>query len=125
MKNFGTINRILLGLLMIVPGLLKLFVVGPTGVSGMLSGIAIFAWAPMFWAWVLILGETISGAAILSNYKLKYFAIVPVIVLVTATLFMLVNWADLGKTAWSNVLMHLAVSSNYVLLSLYSAKKEK
>ena len=68
MKNWGIINRILLGLLMLVPGLLKLFVVGPTGVSGMMSGISIFAWAPFFWAWLLILAEIISGAAILANY---------------------------------------------------------
>lgn len=125
MKNWGIINRILLGLLMLVPGLLKLFVVGPTGVSGMMSGISIFAWAPFFWAWLLILAEIISGAAILANYKIKYFARIPVVVLVMATLFMGIKWADLGSTAWSNVFLHLVAASNYVLLSLYGAKKDR
>ncbi len=125
MKSWGTINRILLGLLMLVPGLLKLFVVGPTGVSGMLSGISIFAWAPFFWAWLLILGEIISGAAVLANYKIKIFAIIPAIILVLAALSMVINWSDLGKTAWSSALLHLVAASNFVLLSRYGAKKEK
>ncbi|MBI2045699.1 DoxX family membrane protein [Candidatus Pacearchaeota archaeon] len=125
MKTWGTINRILLGLLMLVSGLLKLFVVGADGVSGMLSGIVLFSWAPFFWAWLLMLGEIISGAAILANYKLKYFAIIPIIVLVIATLFMGINLANLGQTSWSVVLLHLVAISNYVLLAQYGAKKEK
>ena len=67
MKNLMTINRVLLGLLMLVAGLGKLLLVGPSGVSGMMSGIALFSWAPMFWAWVLIILEIGSGAAILAK----------------------------------------------------------
>lgn len=59
MKHLQTINRVLLGLVMLVPGLLKLFVTGSSGVTGMLSGIALFSWAPAFWAWILILSEII------------------------------------------------------------------
>ena len=50
--NASKANWILLGLVLLIPGLLKLFVMKPTAISEMLSGIAVFAWAPVFWAWV-------------------------------------------------------------------------
>ena len=59
---------ILLGLLMLVAGLNKLIIFKPEGVSGMLSGIFLFAWAPMFWAYVLILSEIIFGLLILFKW---------------------------------------------------------
>ncbi|MEX2017309.1 MAG: DoxX family membrane protein, partial [Candidatus Pacearchaeota archaeon] len=80
-KYLKLTNRILLGLLILVPGIIKLFVSGPDAVIGMLSGIALFSWAPAFWAWVLMLSEVIFGLAILANYKLKYTVIPPVIIL--------------------------------------------
>jgi len=50
MKSLITINRILLGLLMLVAGLIKIFVTHSSGVASMLSNNPLFAWAPMFWA---------------------------------------------------------------------------
>lgn len=107
---------ILLGLLMLVPGLMKLFIMGPSAVSGMLSGIALFAWAPTFWAWVLILSEIIFGIAILAKWKLQYTVIPPMIILAVATLFVAINWSSLMQTAWPNVLFHLLAISGYWML---------
>jgi uncharacterized membrane protein YphA (DoxX/SURF4 family) len=104
------INRVLLGLVMLIPGLLKLFVTGVTGVTGMLSGIALFSWAPGFWAWVLILSEIIFGIAILANWRLQYTVIPPMIILLVAAFT--VQWGN-----WSSVLLHLIAVSNFSLIA--------
>lgn len=108
-KNLMMVNRILLGLLMLVPGLLKLFVMGPSAVVGMLSGIALFSWAATFWAWVLILSEIVFGIAILASWRLKYTVWPPVVIMLVAGL--VVNWGS-----WSSVILHLVAASNYLLL---------
>lgn len=108
-KNLVVGNRILLGLVMLVPGLWKMFVAGSDGVSQMLSAIALFAWAPMFWAWVLILSEIVFGIAILASWKLEYTVWPPVVIMVVAAFTM--AWGN-----WPTLLMHLALASNYLLL---------
>lgn len=110
-----TINRVLLGLLTFIPGLLKLFVTGSSAITGMLQGIALFAWAPGFWAWVLILSEIVFGAAILANYKLKYTVIPPMVILLVAALTV-----NLGK--WPSLIMHLVAISNYALIAGWKLK---
>lgn len=40
-KNILIAHHILLGLVMLVPGLLKLFIIGPDAIVGMLSGISL------------------------------------------------------------------------------------
>jgi uncharacterized membrane protein YphA (DoxX/SURF4 family) len=122
MKNLGLANRILLGLLMLVPGLLKLLVVSPGGVTQMLSGNFLLSWAPAFWAWVLIIGEIGSGIAIFGNWRVKHTAIIPVVILSIALLTMAIKWSAIGQTSWSNVLLHLVAISGYVTLS-YSHSK--
>lgn len=113
---------ILLGLLMLVPGLLKLFsAFGPNangipGVVGLLGGIALFSWAPAFWAWVLVAAEIVFGVLILAKYKLKYTTIPPMIILAVATLFVSIDWANLGGTAWPSVLFHLIAITGYWML---------
>lgn len=109
-KPLEMINRIVLGLVMLVPGLSKLFVSGSAGVSGMLSGLALFAWAPMFWAWVLILSEILFGIAILANYKLKYTVIPPVIILLVAAFAM--AWGS-----WGSFFLHLAAVFNLAVIA--------
>lgn len=109
------INRILLGLVMLVSGILKLFVIGPDAVTGMLSGMALFAWAPAFWAWILILSEIIFGIAILAKYKLEYTVWPPVIILVVASFT--AHWAN-----WGNMLVHLALASNYAIWGMKKSK---
>jgi uncharacterized membrane protein YphA (DoxX/SURF4 family) len=108
-KNLMTANRVLLGLLMLVPGLTKLFVMGPSAVVGMLSGNALFSWAPGFWAWVLILSEIVFGIAILAKWKLEYAVWPPIVIMLVAAFT--VNWGN-----WTNLIMHLAVASNYWLI---------
>lgn len=110
------VHWILLGLLMLIPGLLKLFAMGPSAVSGMMSGIVLFAWAPAFWAWVLIISEIVFGALILAKYKLQYTTIPPMIILAVATLFVSINWSALGSTSWPSVLLHLIAITGYWML---------
>jgi putative oxidoreductase len=106
-KNLQILNRILLGLVMLVPGLLKLFVMGSSAVVGMLSNMGFPA--ATFFAWVLILSEIVFGIAILANWKLKYTIWPPVIIMLVAAFT-----AALGN--WPTFLMHLVIASNYLLL---------
>jgi len=106
-KNIWLINRILLGLLMLIPGLLKLFVSKPSGVVAMLSGIGFPA--ATFFAWLLIIAEIVTGVLILANYKLKWSVIPPMIILLVAVIS--VYW---GK--WPTFLLHIVAISNYWLL---------
>ena len=122
MKNFSLVNRILLGLLMLVPGLLKLLVVGPSGVTGMLSGNFLFSWAPAFWAWVLIFGEILSGIAILANWQIKYTAWVPAFILSLAIITTTIKWSAIGTTGWSSVILHLIAVWSYIGLTCQSKK---
>ena len=108
-KNILTANRNLLGLVMLVPGLLKLFSIGSAGVTQMLSGIALFAWAPGFWAWILIISEIVFGIAILASWKLEYSVWPPVIIMLVAAFT--ISWGN-----WPTMLMHLVIASNYLLL---------
>ncbi len=107
------VSWILLGLLMLGAGLLKLFVTGATGVAGMLSGIFLFSWAPIFWAWVLILSEIIFGALILAKWNLRYTTIPPMIILTIAVLFMVIRWSAIASTSWSNLVLHLLAINGY------------
>ncbi|MCR4327286.1 MAG: DoxX family protein [Nanoarchaeota archaeon] len=106
-KEAKVVSWVLLGLLMLVPGLTKLFVSGVGGVTGMLTGMGFPAAA--FFAWVLIIGEIGSGVAIFARWKLKYVVYIPMIILLVATFA--VHWGN-----WSNVLLHLVAVSSYWLL---------
>ena len=106
-KSIVTVNRILLGLVMLIPGLLKLFVSKPAGVVDMLSGMGFPA--ATFFAWVLILSEIVFGIAILANWKTEYTVWPPIIIMLVAAFT-----ASWGK--WPLFLMHLVVASNYLLI---------
>ena len=110
------VNWILLGLLMLGAGLIKLFIMKVEGVSGMLSGIALFSWAPMFWAWILILSEIIFGILILAKWKLQYTVIPPMIIMIVAAFTM--NWpfAAGSLPKLSGFLLHLVAASSYWVL---------
>jgi len=101
-------NRILLGLLMLIPGISKLFLIGPSGVTGMLSGIG-FPLAAFF-AWVLIILEIGSGTAIILNWKIKYSITPAAVILLVAILTV-----HLGNT--TSILLHLVAISNYFLIA--------
>ena len=112
-KNIVTVNRILLGLLILVAGLTKLFVASLSKVIEMLSSNVLFAWAPGFWAWVLILSEIVFGIAILASWKLKYTVWPPIVIMLVAAFT--VYWGN-----WSSFIMHIVVASNYLMLSYKS-----
>jgi uncharacterized membrane protein YphA (DoxX/SURF4 family) len=103
------INWILLGLTMLVAGLLKAFVTGADVIEGMLAGFGIPAAGVM--AWVLIIGEAGSGAAILARWNLKKVVWIPFIILVVAAFT--AHWAN-----WTNMLVHLTLATNYLLLGM-------
>ncbi len=104
------VNRILLGLLMLVPGIVKLTVFKPSGVTSMLSGMGFPL--PMFFAWILILAEIVFGIAILANWKLEYTAWPPIVILLVAVVVTM-NWSS---PQWSNILLHLVAASGYWML---------
>ena len=103
------VNRILLGLVMLTPGLLKIFVMGVDQVQGMLVGLG-FPAAGLL-AWVLALSEVGFGLAILVNWKTKYTVIPPIIILLVAAFT--VNWGS-----WPSVLTHLVVASNFWMVGV-------
>lgn len=107
-------NRILLGLVMLVPGLFKLWslIQGNFGVPGFLASLGFPI--PTFFAWVLMLCEIVFGIAILASWKLKYTIWPPVVILVVAALTTSLNQA-------SSLLLHLAAAANMLTLA-YSKK---
>ncbi len=121
-KNAGTVNRILLGLLMLGAGLVKLFVFKASGVAANVTGtISLFAWSPTFWAWVLILSEIVFGIAILLKWRLQYSVWPPIVIMLVAGF---TNWpSEWGKL--SQLLMHLVIASNYFMLGVNHMKASK
>lgn len=109
---------IFLGLVMLIPGLLKLFVMGPKAVSMMLSNISIFAWAPGVFAWLLILIEIVSGVMILAKWKVNYASFAGALIILLATLTVHVKWSAIGATGWSNVILHLIVFAEFIIMGI-------
>lgn len=114
-KNFNDnavlVNRIVLGLLFLVAGLMKLFVFKPSGVTGMLSELG-FPGA-MFFAWVLILVELLGGLSLIINWKAKYACYLLIVVMVVAAFTS--YWAN-----WTQMLFHLAAATNLWVVSTQS-----
>jgi uncharacterized membrane protein YphA (DoxX/SURF4 family) len=108
-KELKMANWILLGLLMLIPGLLKLFVMKPSAITGMLDGLGFPAAA--FFAWVLIIAEIGTGIAILAKWQLKTVVYIPAIILLVAAFT--ANWGS-----WPSFIIHLVVVGNYLLLGL-------
>lgn len=100
-------NTILLGLVMLVPGLMKLFVVKPSTVVGMVTGLGFPA--PSLFAWVLILSEIICGVAILARWNLKYTTIPPALIMIIAAVLVY-------KSQIPSLLVHLSMATNYLYI---------
>lgn len=116
-----TVNLVLLGLVMLLPGLMKLFIMKPSTVSGFLATLGFPA--SMFFAWILIIGEIGSGIAVLARWKLKQIVWIPMIILVIAGLTTTISWASIGSSQWPSFLIHIALASNYWLVGhLYSKR---
>ncbi len=119
-SSAALVNRLLLGLLMFIPGLLSLFVIGPSKVVGMLTGLGFIA--PTFFAWVLIIFEIGCGIAILANWNLHYTTVPPIAIMLVAGFTTTINWSNLGNSSWPFFLLHMVAASNYWMLSMHSRK---
>lgn len=107
-KYLKLANKVLLGLLMLVPGFMKFF--NLTSTIETLSGISLFSWAPLFWIWVLVMSEITFGGMILIEYKLKYAIIPPVIILLLGILIV-----HIGNV--SMILLNLVAVVGYLMLA--------
>jgi len=82
-KGYGlAIIRMALGLLFIIPGIMKLL--SPSGTIGMLSGLGFPAAG--FFGWILILSEILFGAALLVGWKTEITVWPLILILLVALL---------------------------------------
>jgi len=116
MKIAEPTGRILLGLLMLVPGILKL-IDGGQGITGLLTTLGFPI--PAVLAWIVLLSEIIFGLAILANYKLEYTVLPPMVILLVAVISTNLS----GVSSWSNVIFHLVAISSYWMYGAYAAGK--
>lgn len=110
-----TANRFLLGLLMLVPGLYKFFVIGAGNVSGMLSGFGFPI--PVVLAWVLMIAEVVTGIAIIANFNIRLSVIPPMIIMIVAGI---VTFSPQGIP---QLLMHLTLATNYWVFGAYAGSE--
>ena len=118
--NYKLTLRVLLGLLMLVSGLTKIFVAGPAGITQMLSNNFLLSWAPSFWAWILMIGETVFGLAILANFKrdyTRYSSWGASIILFIALITLVIKWSDIMTTSWSGFFFHLIAITSFMMLA--------
>lgn len=110
------LNRTLLGLLMLIGGLTKLFLMTPAGLTKMLGGLGFPAAALL--AWLLIIAEVGSGIAILASWKLNQVSYIPIVIVLTAIMMYWKNPMFVGKLPLqlTQTLVHLTLASNYFLL---------
>ena len=82
-KGYGlAIIRMALGLLFIIPGIMKLL--DPSGIIGLLGGLGFPAAG--FFGWILILSEIFFGAALLVGWKVKMTVWPLILILLVALL---------------------------------------
>ncbi|MDP3986865.1 MAG: DoxX family protein [Nanoarchaeota archaeon] len=105
-----TVLRVFLGLIMAVAGYNKLM--NPDGVSGMLQGIGFFA--PMFFAWVLLLSELVFGVLVVVGYKVRYTAWPLAFILLVAWATVVVENSGFLS---SNSLFHLIAVTALVMIA--------
>lgn len=105
-----TILRISLGLLFIVPGIMKLM--NPAMPAGMLEGMGFPA--PIIFAWILLLSELIFGLALVVGFKVRYAVWPLAVILLVATIMVHIPSTDPMK--WINVLFHVVGIAGLVSL---------
>ena len=104
------INRSLLGLLMVVPGLIFLWhQITDNGSSAFLASIGFSLVVPL--AWIIILSQLIFGGMVLFGKHMKYAPLPLAFILLVAALT--VWWAN-----WPQMILHITVASNYLVFSL-------
>lgn len=96
-------NRVLLALIFLIAGGSKLFIAGPGNVGTMLASLGIPLAA--FFAWVVPVAELLSGISLLTGYMMKYFAWLPVVIMVVAII-------TAYRTNPLQIAIHLLIASN-------------
>ncbi len=108
-----TLLRLALGVMFLIAGYGK--IKGPNNIVGMLTNMGFFA--PMFFAWVLILSEIIFGLTVLIGWKVKYTVWPLVIILAVAIIKAVIpNLAQPGGSI--NLLFHLLGIAALISLAL-------
>ena len=115
------INWLMLGIVMLVGGVVKLFLMKGSGVAGMLNALGFPA--PTFLGWILILAEIAAGIAILARWKLDKVVWVPIIIILTAIVFYWKMPFFVGKIPLqiTQTLVHITLATNYWLLGIKKA----
>lgn len=108
-----TLLRLALGIMFLIAGYNK--IKGPDNVTGMLTNMGFFA--PVFFAWILILSELIFGLTILIGWKVKYTVWPLVIILAVAIIKVVIpNLAQPGGP--TNLSFHLLGIATLISLAL-------
>jgi putative oxidoreductase len=108
--------RLAVGVLLLLNGINKLFILAPSGFAGMLEGLGYPI--PLFWAWLVSLVELIAGIAILIGFWVRPAALLTGITMLaalfTAHLTDIANYPSGFNTWWLRVLV-LAVSITLIM----------
>ena len=103
-KSYGlAILRVLVGVLFIIPGIMKL--IDSSGITGMLTGLGFPM--PQVLAWVLLLSEIIFGISLVLGFKTKYTVWPLVIIMAVIVVKIAVPGALEDPSGWVNVMFHL------------------
>ena len=109
-----TILRVVVGLLFLVPGIMKLM--NPAGPTGMLTGLGFPA--PQILVWVLLLSEIIFGIALILGFKTKYTVWPLMIVFAVVLIFVAIPGALSNPAGWTNVIFHLLGIASLLIIFL-------
>ena|SRR3989344_5522534 len=114
MTFVGTLNRVILGLLLLVPGLFKLISVTPANFASAFA----FLPSPIFVSWVWILAEVIIGLMVLFSIMPRFSSVIAALMMLLIVGFTQVQWMNLAGMNggnWASTLVYLAAATNYLL----------
>lgn len=120
-KHAVLINRLLIGLLFLMTGIMKAFVMKPGAVAGFFGSLGIPI--PLFFAWVVLLSEIIFGLALLANYKVELTVLPLMIILIVASLTAVAPWKNFPQNM-SGFFMHLIITANLWMIGSKSKSGE-
>jgi putative oxidoreductase len=94
--------RVLLGLLMFVPGVMKLMGVMNTGTTG------VFSMVGPFLGWIVIVVEIVAGLAVIVGYQTKWAAYPLALILVVATIMTSNAWLPPNSSTFFHLIAAVA-----------------
>ncbi len=101
-------NRILLGILFLMSGIMKAFIIKPSGAAGFFAQLGIPA--PLFFVWVVMLSEIIFGVALLAKYKLDLAVLPLIVIMIVAALTAYAPWKSAQNIGI--FMMHLIIAAD-------------